>query len=152
MSENLPEKLEHTPEGLPVKWSPLENVADFAVQSSLPTLTVEDRAKVLSMIEGDVTKGSDVINSKFSIRDYIAHPVEIVDPETSEVTDAVRILLITGDGIVIAFVSLGILKSMQRLVWQLGRQPPFDPPVWVTLKQQSTRGARRTFKLVPVTE
>jgi hypothetical protein len=152
MSDQLPARREETPEGLIAVWSPFENVTDFAVQTTLPTLEPAQRAVVLDIIEGEALHGGDLINADFLIRDYIAHPVDLTNEETGEVVSAVRMLLLHESHPPIAFVSLGILKSMGRLAWMLGREPPFDPPVLVRLKQVSTRGARRTFKLVPAKE
>jgi hypothetical protein len=152
MSDQLPARREETPEGLIAVWSPFDDITDFAVQTSLPMVSVEDKQTILSLIEGDCLKGSDLIGSEFLLSDYVAHPVDLTNEETGEVVSAARILLLDESHPPISFVSLGILKSLGRLVWMLGREPPFVPPVKVALKQVSARGARRTFKLVPVKE
>ena len=149
MADDLPAKEDETPEGLPVRWEPMNPEPDFNVHTSLPVKTVEDRLAVLRILESDALKGQELTNQSIQLSDYIAHSVQIIDPETSELTDAVRIILLGPDQPPISFVSIGILKSLQRLVKAVGHAPPFDPPLQLVIKQQSTRGARRTFKLIP---
>lgn len=152
MPEQQIVKQEQTPEGLVAQWERAFDPASFTMQTSLPVTTPKERGDVLNILEGECIKASDVINNTFEFTDYIAHPVTLVNEETGETADAIRLILLGPDTPPISFCSLGVLKSLQRIVWQRGQQPPFDPPARVKLKQVSTRGARRTFKLVPAEE
>lgn len=152
MSDQLPEKSEPTPEGLMARWKRTKDANGFVCESSMPMVTPQDRGRILDILDGECLAGGDLIGANFWLGDYIAHPVQLTDPETAEVIDAIRIVLPQPDAPPIAFVSIGILKSIARLSWKEGRTPPFDPPLRVKLRQVSARGGRRTFKLVSVTE
>lgn len=152
MAENLPERSEEQPDGLMARWDAFNDASDFVVHSSLPTFSPDERAEVLNMIEGESLRGGDMIGAVFLFSHYIAHPVRLVSDDTGEVVNAVRLLFPQNDTQPIAFVSTGILKSVGRIAWQVGHPPPYDPPIKVRIKQVNTRGAKRTYKLVPVTE
>lgn len=152
MADNLPERTEHQPDGLIAKWDAFNDATDFAVHSSLPTFNPQERAAVLRLIEGDSLRGGDLIGSEFLFSHYIAHPVLLVSDDTGEVVDAIRLLFPQHDTPPIAFVSTGILKSVGRIAWQVGKPPPYDPPIKVKIKQVNARGAKRTYKLIPVAE
>ena len=124
--------------------------ANFPVWSSLASDTPERRLKLLELIEGTSEPGSNYLNAIVSYSDYLTHPVDLTDDETGEVFTAWRTIIMGPDHPPIAFVSVGILKSLQRLASVLKLNPPYDPPLQVRISQQATSGGRRTFKLVPV--
>lgn len=124
--------------------------SDFLVKTSLDTTSIVNRALVLELIEGPCDRADDAIGQPFELSDYICHAVELTDPETGEVTEAVRTLLLRPNGIPIGVVSTGVLRSLGRLGWVTGHEPPWDPPLKVRLVQQATKNGRRTFKLAPV--
>lgn len=147
MPDQLPAKREETPEGLIAVWNPFEDAGDFAIQTSLPSETKEQRAAAIALKNAESIKGGDLINTDFSLSHYIAHPVNLEDPETGEVVPAVRMVFPQPDGPPIAFVSIGVIKSLGELTFVVGREPPWIPPIVVRLKQVSAKGGRRVFKL-----
>jgi len=149
MSDNLPAPREYTPEGLPVVWDPFKNSAEFAVQTTYPVSTPEERSVVLDILEGEYVEANDVIGDVFEFSHYITHPVKLLDQDTGEMVDAIRTLLPQSNGPPIKFVSIGVLESINRIAWQQGKLPPYYPPILVKLKQQKVRNKGRTFKLVP---
>lgn len=121
----------------------------FDCRTSLPVTEAWHRTAILSILDSDCVPGGSLIGQVFELGHYIVHPVELRDDESGEVTQAARIVLPQSDGPPIAFVSDGVIKSIAKIAWAIGREPPYDPPVKVRLKQLSSRGGRRYFKLVP---
>lgn len=121
----------------------------FDVRTSLPTEEPTHRMLILSIVDSDCIAGGDMIGKEFDLGDYIIHPVELRDEETGEVSEELRCILPQEGGPPIAFVSRGVIKSIQKVAWAVGRTPPFRPPIRVRLKQVAVRGGKRTFKLVP---
>lgn len=152
MSDQLPAKREKTPEGLLATWMPEQLLEDFEWQTTLPQETRQQRYQILSLIEGECMRGSDLIGSEMFLWHYIAHKVTLTDEETGEQTDAIRIVLVQPDAPPVAFVSLGVLQSIARIQKAEQRSMPFDPPVKVFLRQMKGKGARRVYKLIPVVE
>lgn len=125
---------------------------EFAFATSLPNVTQEDRVGLLAIWESECLKGSTLIGAEFTIADYICGPCTMVDEGTGEETDGIRTLFISPDHPPIAFVAKAALEAIRKLSYARGCLPPWDPPVRVKLRQVSGRGARRTYKFIPVTK
>lgn len=148
MSDKLPACTEETAEGLVAQWNPFENSPEWAVESSLPQNTVDERNKILAIIDGEYTRGCDIIGKCFFISDYVAHPVRIPDPETGELVDAARLIFPQPDGPAVTFVAMSAFKSLKKLVWAERRVPPFNPPIPVMLKQVSAGKMKRVYQFI----
>lgn len=134
------------------KWLPQELADHFAVETTLPQVTDQDRRTILNIIEGDALKGESLIGSELYLGDYIIHPITLEDTETGEMVDAARTLLVQPSGPPVAFASVGVLKSIARIAWSVQHPPPFDPPIKVRLVQKPAGKGKRVYKLIPVTE
>ena len=134
------------------KWLPSHIREAFSVETSLPAVTAADRSAVLSVIEGETQSGESLVGEVIHLGHYVLHPVTLVDQITGEEVTAVRTILPQPDGGAVAFVSLGIIKSLGRIAWAVGKSPPYDPPLRVKLVSRGTGNGRRTYKLVPVEE
>ena len=107
------------------------NKADLAVASQLDNLT-NPNGNFFCSIQNDGTRTSQVkvynaINSKgealddhkgevLEIVDVAAHPVTLVDENTGEVVDALRVVMIDKNGQNYDAVSQGIASSLQKTV------------------------------------
>lgn len=152
MSDIIPSRREWLADGLVAEWFPAELLSQVAWQTTMPNETPEERLRVLEVIEADAIKGRSMAGKVFEIRDYVCHPCRMTIEETGEIAIGCRTVFPQPDGPPIGFVSMGILQSLGRIVEALKRQPPFDPPLKVTLKISSGRGPRIVYKLVPVME
>lgn len=148
-NESVPKVIDVEP-GVVGSWFPDHLQQNFAVETTLPQVTDADRARILDIIECESIRGQDILGSVIMLSEYVMHPITLENPESGEVVDAVRTLLVQPEGPPIQFVSTGILKSIARIAWKERRNPPFDPPVKVKLVQKSTGKGRRTYKLLPV--
>lgn len=131
--------------GTIVQWRTSDLMQHFPVYTTLPQDTPQLRAWILSLIECECTAGADMIGCDMYIGDFVVHPVEKHDPETGEVTILRRLVLVQPDGPPISFASDGVLKSINRLVYVMGREPPWEPPVKVRLRQRNIGNGRRMF-------
>ncbi len=86
----------------------------------------------------DTVSLRDYVNQPLEIVDVMAHPVDLVDEESGELTTAIRTILISKDGEAYAAVSEGIRSSIARLV-QICGQAPWSPALKVTAVEKSTR-------------
>lgn len=147
MSDQLPAKVDEAEDGSPAVWNPFEERGHFAIHTTLPSRTVEDRKAVVALRNSDWIKGNTLINTEFEISHYIAHPVAIPNKETGEVFPAVRMVFPQKDGKPVAFVSIGVLQSMQDLKFVTGREPPWEPPIRVKLLRLPGTPPNFIFKL-----
>jgi hypothetical protein len=151
MANETPLKQENQA-GTIIQWRTSDLVQHFPVYTTLPQATPEERAWVLSCIECECRAGADLIGQEMWIGDFVIHPVEKHDPETGEVTILRRLVLIQPDGPPISFASDGVLKSINRLVYVIGQEPPWEPPLKVKLKQRNIGNGRRMFYFEKVKE
>ena len=131
---------------LECRWTTADLKEMFLVHTSLPTTDETCRAMILSLLDAEAIKGGELIGEEFKISDYIVHAFPVVTPEGEEV-NVRRIVFPQDEGKPIAFVSEGVIKSIQRIAWAVGSAPPWDPPVKVVLRQRNTGQGRRYYLL-----
>jgi hypothetical protein len=122
----------------------------FTVQTSLLADTPENRSKILEILDGEVMRYQDVVNSVFNLADFIAYPIKMVAKDTGELIDAIRLILIDDQGNAVSTCSPYVIDSLHRIGWAQGKMPPWEPPIPVKLAQQSTREGNRVFKLTKI--
>lgn len=147
MSEQLPAMCQETEDGSVAIWNPFEERGQFAIHTTLPSRTKEERGAVVAIRNADWLKGNNLINTEFDISHYIAHPVSLPNKDTGELVTAVRIVFPQPDGRPIAFVSNGVLQSMADLAYVTGRNPPWEPPIRVKLLRLPGTPPNFIFKL-----
>lgn len=81
---------------------------------------------------------SDHIGEVLEIVDVVAHPVTLTDPETGEVTNALRTVLVDVNGVKYGAVSAGITSSLQKIFAIVGMPSWTDEPVKMKIKQVKT--------------
>ena len=134
------------------------NKEDIAVASQLSDLT-NPNANFFCSIQNDGTRASQVkvynaINSKgdalddhkgevLEIVDIAAHPVTLVDENTGEIVEALRVVMIDKNGKNYDAVSQGIASSLQKIFGIVG-MPTFNPPLKMKVVEQKTRKGFKT--------
>ncbi len=113
------------------------------VYASIDTSTIDGKLKLLSVIRGEALKSDKLMATPFLVQDLVIHRVTVNDQEVD------RVVLVSPDGDLAAFVSEGILSCINQMREVLG-DPPWKPPVRVKVVQVPTRSGFRTLNLVPV--
>ncbi len=109
--------------------------------------TPEQLAGFMSYCQSSSVKTSAAfINEEIAIRWFFIHSVRINGETDGEIIDTFRTVIVDGDRNAIAFVSEGILASIEQLVAAYG-MGPFDPPLKVVLRQIDLKGGRSMFRL-----
>lgn len=81
---------------------------------------------------------SDHIGEVIEAVDVVAHPVTLTDPETGEITTALRTVIIDNKGVKYDAVSTGITSSLQKIFAIIGMPTWVDEPVKMKFKQVKT--------------
>lgn len=102
-----------------------------------PDGTRETAIKIYNAIS-DTEQLRDHVNEVLNIVNVMAHPLELLDEESGEITTAIRTILIDEDGTAYAAVSEGVRSSITRLV-QICGQAPWEQPLRLTAVEKSTR-------------
>lgn len=80
------------------------------------------------------------------IRDVVAHTVSLVDENTGEILDCLRIVLVDEKGVGYESISQGIYSSLQKIFAVVGL-PTWDEPLQIKCVEQRTRKGFKTLTL-----
>lgn len=107
--------------------------------------TQKDRAAVFNAANNPDHKLADYINKTIVVRDVLAEQVELVDDETGEVAESVRVVFVDMDGESYQTISTGVYSALKRAIQVFGA-PTWDEGLPITVKQvQVARGSMLTF-------
>ena len=112
------------------------------------TLPAAEKARTIKYMQGAVTPLQDMIGKKISVEHIVAHRVELVNDKTGEISEQVRIVLVSPKGEAWQAVSDGVKKSL-RLIAQFEGVPPWPGGLTLEVSQIKTRRGFRTFVLSP---
>lgn len=114
-------------------------VLDFAT-----TLKPEEALRLI-----DASKPlTEMLGKPIHLVNLIAHKVSLVNPESGEIKDHIRLILVDDKGAAFHCVSDGVLTSLKMLTAVLDRKPPFSPALIVTAIQRPTgTPGRKVMKL-----
>ena len=101
----------------------LKNTDSAFMSTIVDDGTRESKVAIYNAVNGDGENLSDHIGKVINVENYVAHPVSLVDPKTGEVTEALRIVLVTTEGECYASVSTGVLSSLQKICGIMGAAP-----------------------------
>lgn len=93
------------------------------------------------------SKGESLDDHKGEILEIVnvaAHPVNLVDENTGEVVNALRVVLIDKNGMNYDAVSQGIVSSLQKLFAIVGQPPYTAEPLRIKVVEQKTRKGFKT--------
>lgn len=125
---------------------------------TMPCLTVSDAGKVMRHIEMAQERLWDYRGSIVEVRDIIVSASEEEDPETGEVREVRRLILIDKHGFGRQTPSAAARRSLYRQISRLAkapfhRIPPYDPPLQVAVREgKSTDGNKGNWLHLVVME
>jgi len=114
---------------------------------NLTDLQPMERTRILGLALGksDLSR-DDLTNRTIDVRHWVAHVVPVVDDETGVAKPAIRVVLITPEGITAGFVSSGVAHSLRLIIDGVGAGP-WNPPLKLRVVTQSTRAGRQVVLL-----
>ena len=113
---------------------------------SIVAESFDDKAKIFNAMSSPDERLRNHINEIIKIRDVYCEIVECVNKETSETSEAPRVVLIDTEGKSYQCVSSGIFNSLKRLFTVFG-MPTWEKGVPCKVKQVSN-GERQILTLV----
>lgn len=115
--------------------------------TTLPQETDEQKALVLkAATSAPDMKPADLMGTPFPMANILAHQVTLMNDKSGELVTAVRCVLINPDGKTAGFVSEGVQRNL-AMIFQLFGKPPYNPALFVRVKQVDTRRGNRTYTL-----
>ena len=83
-------------------------------------------------------------NEVLEIVNFAAHPVSLVDENTGEIVEALRVVLVDKNGVNYDAVSQGIASSLQKIIAIVGMAPWDKEPLKIKVIEQKTRKGFKT--------
>lgn len=118
-------------------------------QAIFSSIKGTDRAtsiKIYNAINSSENSLSDHLGEVLEITDMVAHPIELEDDVTKEKIQAMRVVLLTADGVGYHSVSGGVVSSLQKIIGIVG-QAPWNEPLQVSPVEVKTRKGFKTLTL-----
>jgi hypothetical protein len=118
------------------------NSGTLALYSSIKTDDKVGQLALLSAIS-DAEPLNEHVGETIQLKDFVLQATTVVDEQTKEERDAVRIILIDADGTALACVSDGMVKALQNMVAIMGQPGTWDEPLAIkVVEKRSRRGFR----------
>jgi hypothetical protein len=120
--------------------------AEFRILATFDTTTPEGKKLAYNCVQYHDAPALDMLNKEFGLANVLIHSVSFVSDETGESVQEFRTVMIDHQGKTIGCVSRGILRSLAAIEAIFG-PPPWNPPIFVEIRQQQGRSARRYYTL-----
>lgn len=114
--------------------------------TSLALNTRADRLRMLNTVNNSVPL-VDEVGKEIAVKDVVFNTVEITDPETGEISSALRSTLIDVEGNAFHATSNGIVQSMRQVFNMLGEPTDWDEPLKVRVLEKRGRNGFRFLTL-----
>jgi len=118
----------------------------FGVASNIDVSGRAGLAIVLKCTSKPTVPAEELERTAFPVKYYYAHATEMTDQRTGEVTERVRLVLVSPEGETTSFVSFGVIHSLDTIRRYLG-DGPYDPPLKVKVVRDKTRSGGEVAKL-----
>lgn len=143
---------EHVTSALAVQEDSLTNAIDSlrtgaGVYTSMSAASFAERVQTVKAVANAKRLGDLAAGTVIALRHFIVQPVEIVDPQTGEVSAAPRVVLVDDSGDSYASVSTGVLSSLRTLVGIVGQPGEWEEAIPVVMVEEKTRAGRRVNTL-----
>ena len=133
------------------------SVADFTAPAesmmycSLPNSgSMKDKAAIFNAVNSPDKRISDCIGETINLANIVAHPIKLVDEESGELMDAMRMVLISDKGVSYEAVSSGLVNAVQRILQIFGQPDTWDEPIPVKPIQKGTRNGNNKVTTLKV--
>lgn len=117
-----------------------------ALFSSIQATDRKSSVKVFNAINNAEHALSDNLGEIIEITDMVAHPITLQDEITKEDIQAMRIVLLTKDGVGYHSVSQGVVSSLQKVIGIVG-PAPWTPALKIVPVEVKTRKGFKTLTL-----
>lgn len=123
-----------------VSVSELANPQESAMYCSIKSDgTMKSKADIFNAVNSPDRKLSEYIGEVINLKDIVAHPIQLVDENTGELLDALRVVLIDADGTSYEAVSNGVSNAINRILQIFGQPDTWAEPIKVKAIQKQTR-------------
>lgn len=124
----------------------VNGMANGAIHTTVDMSTEEGKDLVYTALQ-DAEKIEDHLNEPIALRDVVTQNMQMVNEQTGEMQDTVRVILIAADGTAYTAISNVIMNSLNTLFSIYGTPDKWDSPKNVVVTERKSRAGRRFFNL-----
>jgi hypothetical protein len=147
MSENLPATINQI--GMPISAKAeilIHRPPIGGVWTTLALDSDEAKIKAANMAMGQGVSVEELAGKEILVQDLLLKGIQITDPQSGEVVDAILTLLIPPTGAPVQCASWGVIGSLETVATLIGR-PPWKPALKVKVESFRTRGKNLAYRL-----
>lgn len=122
-----------------------------SVQHFIDTSSFEGKVKLYSALQ-NAEKLSDHLNEPLHMVNAVAQSVRLVDNLTGDVTDSVRVVIVTDDDKAYSAISPTLLAGLNTMFGILGTPNTWEKPLCVMVTERRSRRGYRFYSIEPATE
>lgn len=112
--------------------------------------TMQSKARIFNSINSPDKRISDCIGETISLANIVAHPIQLVDENSGELIETMRMVLVDDQGTSYEAVSTGIVNAVSRILQIFGQPDTWTAPIKVKPVQKGTRNGNNKVTTLKV--
>lgn len=112
--------------------------------------TMESKARIFNSINSPDKRISDCIGEVINLANIVAHPIQLVDENSGELIETMRMVLVDDKGTSYEAVSTGIVNAVARILQIFGQPETWTAPIRVKPVQKGTRNGNNKVTTLKV--
>ena len=112
--------------------------------------TMQSKARIFNSINSPDKRISDCIGETISLANIVAHPIQLVDENSGELIETMRMVLVDDQGTSYEAVSTGIVNAVSRILQIFGQPDTWTAPIKVKPVQEGTRNGNNKVTTLKV--
>lgn len=128
-----------------------ENTELGTVQHFIDTSTREGKIKLYSALQ-NAEKLDEHLNEPLDMVNAVAQAVQVTDDQTGEVSNTVRIIIVTADNKAYAATSPTLAAGLNTMFGIFGTPNVWDEPLTIKVIERRSRRGFKFFSVEPVDE
>ena len=112
--------------------------------------SMQSKARIFNSINSPDKRISDCIGETISLANIVAHPIQLVDENSGELIETMRMVLVDDKGTSYEAVSTGIVNAVARILQIFGQPDTWTAPIKVKPVQKGTRNGNNKVTTLKV--
>ena len=112
--------------------------------------TMQSKARIFNSINSPDKRISDCIGETINLANIVAHPIQLVDENSGELIETMRMVLVDDQGTSYEAVSTGIVNAVARILQIFGQPDTWQAPIKVKPVQKGTRNGNNKVTTLKV--
>lgn len=121
------------------------------VQHFIDTSTREGKIKLYSALQ-NAEKLDEHLNEPLNMTNAVAQAVQVTDDQTGEISNTVRVIIVTDEGKVYAAISPTLVAGLNTMFGIFGTPNTWTEPLCIKIIERRSRRGFKFFSIEPVDE